>query len=149
MSRIVTKYWRRREFGELEVCNGKKERNEPVGRKNVKLNHRVKQYRQVIEGLLIMTAWPSQIPSFPGLTGESRKKLDARLRPAGMTFKQEWNFKIFQFNYQNLDSYILPPGFKLLKMASVLAQGSTPKILERVFRHRSYMDIASARRPSS
>jgi hypothetical protein len=32
-----------------------------------------------------MTASPSQPLSFPGLTGESRKALDARLRLAGMT----------------------------------------------------------------
>jgi hypothetical protein len=50
-----------------------------------------------------MTTWPSKIPSFPGLTGESRKALDARLRPAGMTRKQEWNFKMCQFNYETLN----------------------------------------------
>jgi hypothetical protein len=51
-----------------------------------------------------MTTWPSKIPSFPGLTGESRKALDSRLRPAGMTRKQEWNFEMGQFNYETLDN---------------------------------------------
>jgi hypothetical protein len=41
-----------------------------------------------IKILIIRTASPSQNPSFPGLTGESRKALDARLRPAGMTRRQ-------------------------------------------------------------
>jgi len=42
----------------------------------------------IINGLIIMTTSPSQPLSFPGLTGESRKALDARLRPAGMTGKR-------------------------------------------------------------
>jgi hypothetical protein len=54
-----------------------------------------------------MTTWPSQIPSFPGLTGESRKALDARLRPAGMNRKQEWNVKMCQFNYETLNKSAL------------------------------------------
>ena len=37
--------------------------------------------------------------SFPGLTGESRKTLDARFRPAGMTGIQKRPCKKFQFNY--------------------------------------------------
>jgi hypothetical protein len=45
-----------------------------------------------------MTTSPSQSPSFPGSTGESRKALDARLRPAGMTRQLEWNFRACQFN---------------------------------------------------
>jgi hypothetical protein len=44
-----------------------------------------------------------KIPSFPGLTGESRKALDARLRPVGMTRKQEWNLKMCQFNNETLN----------------------------------------------
>jgi hypothetical protein len=39
----------------------------------------------MIHGFIIMTPSPSPSLSFPGLTGESRKALDARLRPAGMT----------------------------------------------------------------
>ena len=49
---------------------------------------------EFIKGRIIKTPSPSQTPSFPGLTGESRKKLDARLRPEGMTRKQECNFKM-------------------------------------------------------
>jgi len=45
----------------------------------------------IINGLIIiMTTSPYQNLSFPGLTGESRKALDARFRPAGMTGKQQW-----------------------------------------------------------
>jgi hypothetical protein len=44
----------------------------------------------LINGLIIMTASPYQNLSFPGLTGESRKELDARFRPAGMTGKPQW-----------------------------------------------------------
>jgi hypothetical protein len=36
-----------------------------------------------------MTTHSSKDPSFPGLTGESRKALDARLKHAGMTNKKE------------------------------------------------------------
>jgi hypothetical protein len=49
-------------------------------------------YQNEIKGLIIMTTWPWKIPPFPGLTGKSKKALDARLRPAGMTRKQECNF---------------------------------------------------------
>jgi hypothetical protein len=52
-----------------------------------------------------MTTSPSQSPSFPGLTGESRKALDARLRPAGMTRQQEWNFRVGQFNNEILNKW--------------------------------------------
>jgi hypothetical protein len=60
-------------------------------------------FERVIKDRIIMTTWPSKNPSFPGLTRESRKALDARLRPAGMTRKQEWNFKMCQFNYETLN----------------------------------------------
>jgi hypothetical protein len=41
--------------------------------------------------------------SFPGLTGESRETLDARLKPAGMTGKHEWTFKMCQFNNETFN----------------------------------------------
>jgi hypothetical protein len=59
----------------------------------------------LIKGLKIMTTSPSQSPSFPGLTGEPRKALDARLRPAGMTRQQEWNFRVCQFNNEILNNF--------------------------------------------
>jgi hypothetical protein len=58
---------------------------------------------KVIKGLKIKTTSPSQSPSFPGLTGESRKALDARSRPAGMTRQKEWNFRVCQFNNEILN----------------------------------------------
>jgi hypothetical protein len=49
--------------------------------------------RPYIVGLIIMAPSLSQPLSFPGLTGESRKALDARLRHADMTWKREWALK--------------------------------------------------------
>jgi hypothetical protein len=70
-----------------------------------------------------MTTWPSQIPSFPGLTGESRKKLDARLRPAGMTRKQEWIFKMCLFNSETLNKCRVIPVEICPGSATVAAMG--------------------------
>ncbi len=52
-----------------------------------------------------MTPSPSQNLSFPGLTGESRKALDARLRPAGMTSKQQWRFRKCQFYHETVNNF--------------------------------------------
>jgi hypothetical protein len=58
----------------------------------------------IIKGLIIMTTLPSQTPSFPGLTGESRTALDARLRNAGMTPRQRWDFGVCKFNNETLNN---------------------------------------------
>jgi hypothetical protein len=50
-------------------------------------------FTDIIKALIIITTSPTPILSFPGLTGESRKALDARLKPAGMTAGHEWSFK--------------------------------------------------------
>jgi hypothetical protein len=54
-----------------------------------------------------MTTSSYQNLSFPGLTGESRKALDARFRPAGMTGKQQRRFTKCQFNYATLNNFHL------------------------------------------
>ena len=69
-----------------------------------------------------MTTSLSPTPSFPGLTGESRKALDARFRPAGMTSKQEGSFKACPFNNETLNKrekivFYLPRG---IAWASIL-----------------------------
>ncbi len=66
--------------------------------------HLKKEEADLIKGLKIVTTRPSQIPSFPGLTGESRKSLDARLRSAGMTRKKE-NLKMRQFNNETFNIF--------------------------------------------
>ncbi len=51
-----------------------------------------------------MTPSSYQNLSFPGLTGESRKALDARFRPAGMTGNQQRRFTKCPFNYATLNN---------------------------------------------
>jgi addiction module HigA family antidote len=74
----------------------------------------------------MMTTFPAQSSSFPGLTGESRKALDARLRPAeGMTRKRQGDLRVCHFNNETLNNlggsmkeqqksfspnYAIPPG---------------------------------------
>ena len=58
----------------------------------------------LINSLIIMTTLSSQTLSFSGLTGESRKALDARFRPAGMTDKPQWRFTKRKFNYATLNN---------------------------------------------
>ncbi len=60
-------------------------------------------YISLINGLIIMTPSSYQNLSFPGLTGESRKALDARFRPAGMTGNQQRRFMKGPFNYATLN----------------------------------------------
>ena len=54
-----------------------------------------------------MTPLPSQPQSFPGLTGETRKALDARLKPAGMTCGNGNGVFKGQFNHETLNKCVL------------------------------------------
>jgi len=63
--------------------------------------------RPFIKSHIIKAAWPFQTPSFPGLTGESRKTLDARFKPAGMTPKPLGKTTICQFDKETFNKNIV------------------------------------------